>query len=143
MCANHLETTSVEGSRIDAEAMRFETSTGNRFTIGDDGSPSEYLLGSLAACYNHVGHVVADEMGLELTDLVVTVEADTDPRGDDGAASGFREIRVSLDADTDADDETVAEWFQTTEARCPVCDTIFEATPSITAVRNRHDSDRT
>ncbi|ELZ91247.1 OsmC family protein [Haloferax mucosum ATCC BAA-1512] len=141
MSTEHNKTTFVEGSRVDDSQMRFETSGGNEFDIGGDGTPGEYMLGSLAACYNTVGHMVADEMGFELADLVVSVAGDVDPRvykGEhDGGRAGYREIRVVLDIDADIDDQTVANWVEMVEKRCPVCDNVFESTPSITALSTR------
>ncbi|AFK19096.1 OsmC family peroxiredoxin [Haloferax mediterranei ATCC 33500] len=137
----HTKTTSVEGSRVDASKMQFETSGGNQFDIGGDGTPGEYMLGSIAGCYNVVGHLVAEEMGFELADLTISVAGDVDPRvykGDNtDARAGYQEIRVVLDIDADVNDQTVAEWVERVEERCPVCDNIFESTPSITAVSNR------
>lgn len=136
--STQLKTTTVTGQRIDPKRMRFETASGSAFVVGEDGSPGEYMLGSLAACYNLVGHVVATEMGIEIADLRVSVAGDVDPRTYNGEANesraGYREIRVTIDVDTDADADTLDEWIRAVEDRCPVCDNVAAETPTKASV---------
>ena len=96
-------------------------------------NPVEYLLGAWAGCLNVVGHGVADEMDLEIDDLSIDIEGDLDPAkflGEDpDVRAGYQHIEVTVDAEVDADDETVQEWLETVEKRCPVGDTVANPTP--------------
>lgn len=40
--------------------------------------------------------------------------------GDDDDQTGLQDITVTMDGDTDADDETIITWAQRVEERCPV-----------------------
>lgn len=110
---------------------------------GDDEAPNpvEYLIGSWAGCLNVVCHVVADEMGIELDDLEIDVEGELDPTkflGEaDDVRAGYREIRVEIVADVDADEETVAEWLDEVEERCPVADNVANPTPIDVSISTR------
>ncbi|NSW89708.1 MAG: OsmC family protein [Firmicutes bacterium] len=95
-------------------------------------NPVEYLLAALAGCINVVGHVVAREMGFELRGIRIDLEGDLNPARFMGKSkaerAGYKEIRVKLEADTDADAETLAKWLETIEDRCPVSDTLSNGT---------------
>ncbi len=96
-------------------------------------NPVEYLLGALAGCLNVTAHVVAREMDLDVSNLEISIEGDLDPakfmgKNDDGRA-GFREIRVDVEADVDASDETIRTWLSAVETRCPVSDNLTGDTP--------------
>ena len=99
------------------------------FVVGD-ASPLEHLLGSLAACINVIGHLVAKERGIAIHGLDVRVEGDIDPAkykgGETESRAGFASIRVHTTVDADAD--TLAEWMATVEERCPVADNLNAGT---------------
>lgn len=110
---------------------------------GDDDGPNpvEYLIGSWAGCLNVVCHIVADEMEIEIRDLAFDIEGELDPAkllgtADDSRA-GYREIRATVLADVDADDETVREWLEAVEERCPVADNVANPTPIEISVTTR------
>ncbi|WP_096389335.1 OsmC family protein [Halopenitus persicus] len=141
------ETDATQQFRIDAES---ESSTrtavetrGFEFVVDepeaaggtDEGpTPVEYLLGSWAGCLNVVAHLVADERDIEIESLDLSIEGDLDPRAFQGISederAGYQEIRVRIDAETDADEETLQEWLAAVERRCPVGDNIQNATPT-------------
>jgi len=128
--ASTTSTITVAGTSDGPKRTRIETGTGE-FVVGD-ASPLEHLLGSLAACLNVIGHLVAREQGLTLRGVAVDVEGDIDTRRYKGketdARAGFESIRVRVRADTDADDAAVAAWLEEVETRCPVADNLHTGT---------------
>ena len=96
-------------------------------------NPVEYLLAALAGCINVVGHVVAKEMGLELKGLQIDLEGDLNPARFMGKSNadraGYKEIRVNIKVDSDADAEILSKWLDAVEDRCPVSDTLSNGTP--------------
>ncbi|WP_435158952.1 OsmC family protein [Haladaptatus sp. DFWS20] len=135
---NQVKTTTVHGHRVDDKRMAFETSAGNEFIVGEDASPGEYMLGSVAACYNLIGHMVAEEMGLNIQDLHVSVAGDIDPRKYKGdptdSRAGYQELRVAIDIDANADSATLDAWLTAVQDRCPVCDNVVTATATTTII---------
>lgn len=101
-------------------------------------NPVEYVLGSLAGCVNVVGTMVAREMALDLEIHTIVVEGDIDVRRFTGTETderaGYREIRVTIGIETDADSEAVGEWSRLLEERNPVLDTLRSPTPVHLAV---------
>ena len=96
-------------------------------------NPVEYLLAALAGCLNVVGHVVAKEMGFNLKGMQIDLEGDLDPARFMGKSkterAGYKEIRVKIKANANADAETLAKWLEVIEDRCPVSDNILNSTP--------------
>jgi len=123
-------TIAITGRSEGPKRTTVETADGE-FVIGD-ASPLEHLLGSLAACINVVGHLVATERGIVIRDLDVRVEGDIDPAtykgGETESRAGFGSIRVHTTVDADADADTLADWMATVEARCPVADNLDTGT---------------
>jgi uncharacterized OsmC-like protein len=70
----------------------------------------------------------ATALGIEPRDAVVQAEGDLDFRGTLGVAKdatvGFREIRLRLELDTDANPEQRAKLVELTERYCVVLQTI-------------------
>jgi len=100
----------------------------------DEGpTPVDYLLAGLAGCINVVGHVIAEEMGFELRGLGIQLEGDLNPARFLGRSkeerAGYKEIRVKINPDSDADKATLEKWLETVEDRCPVSDTFVNPTP--------------
>ncbi len=96
-------------------------------------NPVEYLLAALAGCINVVGYVVANEMGFKLEDMQIELEGNLNPARFMGKSkaerAGYKEIRVKIKVDTDADAETLGKWLEAVEDRCPVGDTLANGTP--------------
>lgn len=99
----------------------------------DGANPVEYVLAALSGCLNVVGHIVAKEMGFTLRGIEFELEGDLDPAKfsgkDTDERAGYKEIRVKIKPDADADEETLEKWLETIESRCPVSDNIANATP--------------
>lgn len=141
LASEALETFSVTGTAESATQTRI-TTRGFEFLVdepealgGKDAAPNpvEYLLGAWAGCLNVVAHQVADEWGLEIDSLEIALAGDLDPRkflGETGEPrAGYQEVRLTVDVGTDADAETVEEWFTAVEERCPVSDNVTNETP--------------
>jgi len=100
----------------------------------DDGAnPVEYVLAALAGCLNVVGKMVAKEMGFAINALSFDLEGELDPAGFMGKSKnvrpGYQHIRVTIDVDSNADDQTLQKWLETIETRCPVSDNLTNTTP--------------
>lgn len=102
---------------------------------GDDAgaTPVEYVLAALAGCLNVVGHLIAKEMGFNLKGMEIDLEGDLNPARFMGKSkeerAGYKEVRVVIKADADADAETLKKWLKAVEDRCPVSDNILNSTP--------------
>lgn len=92
-------------------------------------SPVETLLAALAGALNAIGQYVAKEMGMNLNGLEIQVDGDCNADCFFGKSfaerAGFQEIRIDLQADTDADDETLNTWKERVLSRCPVLDNLL------------------
>ena len=98
---------------------------------GGDGSlacSGDMLLEALVACAGVTLRAVATSLGIDLRGAHVTAEGDLDFRGtlgvDKQAPVGFREIRVSIQVDTDASAEQQATLLRLTERYCVVLQTL-------------------
>jgi uncharacterized OsmC-like protein len=98
-------------------------------------NPVEYLVAALAGCLNVVSHMVAKEMGFVLKGVEFEIEGNLNPMKfmgkSDAERTGYKEVRVSIKPDTDADEETLKKWLEEVEKRCPVSDNIANATPVV------------
>ena len=127
-----LTTYTLTGTSLSPRRMRIETDDAD-FVIGDDASPVEYLLGSLLACVNSTGALVARDMGIDLEELTGTIEGTVDYAAflgeETDARAGYQQVTISLTVDADADDETLEAWLAAVEQRCPVSDNVENGTP--------------
>ena len=96
-------------------------------------NPVEYVLAALSGCLNVMCHVVAKEMNITLKGVEIKLSGILNPdklfgkETDDRA--GYKEIKVEINPDTDADKETLEKWIQIVESRCPVSDNLANPTP--------------
>jgi uncharacterized OsmC-like protein len=118
------------------EARNFRIIVDEPANLGgtDEGAnPVEYVLAAFAGCLNVVGHVVAKEMGFSLRGIELELEGDLDPSRFMGKPTqeraGYKEIRVNIKPDADADEATLNKWLTTIKERCPVSDNLANATP--------------
>jgi uncharacterized OsmC-like protein len=93
-------------------------------------NPVELLLSALAGCATFVCERAAQEMGIPLNAVNVTVAGDFDPRGVCGEPvdprfQGFK-VRLTLDGPDAPQRETLLQAFKT---RCPVYTTLSRAAP--------------
>lgn len=129
---------------LESETMARSLVTARHFTLQvdepkdqggrDEGpNPVEYLLAAQAGCLNYMCHWVANEMRFKFSSLKIDVEGlvdfakcmgqDTDKR------AGFESVNATIHVETDASDETLAEWKRRVESRCPVGDNVANPTP--------------
>ncbi len=96
-------------------------------------NPVELVLSALAGCINVVVHLVAQERGVQIDGLRVTVSGALDPRrfmGDPaGPRPGFLSIELVAEVDSPASDEEIDEILAIAETRCPVADNLGATTP--------------
>lgn len=147
--ASDLPTFSVDAqgesaTKTTVETRGFELTIDEPEDMGgtDDGpNPLEYLIAAHAGCLNATAHEVADDMGIEVADLNIGIDGAFNPAKFQGESTddraGYQDIDVTIEADTDADDDTVDEWIEGVEERCPVTDNIANATAIDVSVSNR------
>ncbi len=132
---------SENATKTVVNARNFQMSIDEPQNLGgtnEGANPVEYVLGALSGCLTVVGHLVAKEMGFTLRGMDMEMSGNLNPARFMGQSSeeraGFREIEVTINADADADEETLKKWVEQIEERCPVSDNLSHATPiSITA----------
>lgn len=99
----------------------------------EDANPVEYILAGLAGCLNVVGHLVAKELGFEIKKLKIEVSGNINPSRLFGTSTkeraGFKEIKLDLIPETDADISILVKWLKIVEDRCPVKDNLKNVTP--------------
>jgi uncharacterized OsmC-like protein len=92
-------------------------------------NPVELLLAALAACATFVCERAAQEMGIPLSGVAVTVAGDFDQRGVCGEPFDPRfqaiRVRLALEGPDPAQCEALLQAFRT---RCPVYTTLARAT---------------
>ncbi len=90
-------------------------------------NPVEVMLGSLGACLDFTGTIIAKQMGYELKDFQLEIEGDLDPRGVKGEAdvpAGFQEVRVEVKNIEGIPEGEITEFLEAVERRCPVDNTL-------------------
>lgn len=106
-------------------------------------NPPEYALASLAGCMNIVIQMIAKERGLEVRGLKLTVKGALDPaRFMDQPTenrTGFQEIVVIADIDSDASAADLNEVLRLSELRCPISDNLSETTPVVVRLADATD----
>ena len=96
-------------------------------------SPIEYILAGLAGCIHAVGTLVAKELNINLKSLQVEISGDLNvdrflgnPTPD---RAGYQSIEVIIKPVADVSDETLQNWLDIVESRCPVSDNLLNPTP--------------
>ena len=131
-----VEAEGESATKTSVTARDFELTVDEPESMGgtDEGpNPLEYLIAGQAGCLNVTGHQVAEDMGIDLDGLEIAIEGEFDPAkfaGEDmDVRAGYQELRVTIEAETDADQDTLEEWVERVEERCPVTDNVENATP--------------
>lgn len=127
-----MKTIEINARRISPKRTEITTSDGE-FEIGRDGSPLDYLLGSLAGCINVIGSLVADELAIDVESLEIgvagTIDTDRYQGKSEQSRAGFQEVRLDVHVEADADEETLEEWVTRVQERCPVAENLRNETP--------------
>jgi uncharacterized OsmC-like protein len=122
---------SVQTGRALVEAGLHPASGGNGLQV----CSGDMLLQALVACAGVTLSAVATALEIPVRGGRLTAEGDLDFRGtlgvDREAPVGFREIRLTVDLDTDADADKLATLLRLTERYCVVYQTLAGA-PQLT-----------
>lgn len=120
-----------EGVACNVETSRAMVEAGLHPSAGGSGAQAcsgDMLLQALVACAGVTLSAVATSLGIVLRDAKLTAEGDLDVRGTLGVARdapvGFRDIRLRIDLDTDADTEQKRRLIELTERYCVVYQTL-------------------
>ncbi|HLF52937.1 OsmC family protein [Flavobacterium sp.] len=115
------------------KAQDFNIRINNNTANGNSETPNplEYLLAGFAGSVNAIGQIVAKELGIELKSLQVEISGtlvDKNEKTKKGRA-GFKSIEIVVKPSSDAPLALLKEWIDTVKERCPVRDTLLNATP--------------
>lgn len=128
----------VKGYRVPGKQDTYMCIESGRFQIysdkvgGEAPSPVEYVLAALVGCYNVVGKIVADELGIRIQEMTIEAEGVFNPQRlytGEGGRAGFKEIILRVKVKADASKELLDEWLSRVEKRCPVEDNLVNSTP--------------
>lgn len=120
-----------EGVTFKIETGKARVEVGLHPATGGNGlsaCSADMLLEALVGCAGVTLNAVATALGIQLRQATIHAEGDLDFRGTLGVAKdvpvGFREIRLSFDLDTDADEDQLATLLRLTERYCVVYQTL-------------------
>jgi uncharacterized OsmC-like protein len=137
-CAEH-----IAGATVQQDGFRTEGRFGQHFVFVDEPTsfggtdsavnPAELLLAGLGASLSVTLRCHAALLGLNVGRIRVELEGDLDIRGffdaDRAVRSGFPELRLHVQIESDASAEALAGLMAAAERGCPVLDTCRGATP--------------
>lgn len=144
-CAEH-----IAGATVQERGFRTEGRFGHHLVLVDEptsfggtdsaANPAELLLAGLGASLSVTLRCHAALLGLTVGRIRVELEGNLDIRGffdaDPDVRSGFVELRLHVQIESDASAETLARLMAAAERGCPVLDTCRGATPvSIELIR--------
>jgi uncharacterized OsmC-like protein len=132
----------LDGLRFRAEGPNGEVITDMAEAVGGSASaptPGWLLRAALASCDATIVAMEAAREGIDLTDLEVVVESDSDFRGllgvGDPVSAGPLGVRVRIRLAADgATDDQLREIVRRAESRSPVGDAIARAVPVTTEI---------
>lgn len=131
-----IEGNSKNATQLNVNARQFEIIVDEPPLFGgtDNGAnPVEYLLASYAGCINVVAHVTARELGIEVTNLKITISGDLNPAKftgqSDAERAGFKNIDVIFEPESNASAELTEKWIRQIKDRCPINDNLANPTP--------------
>ena len=120
-----------EGVSCSVDTGRAIANAGLHPATGGDGTllcSGDMLLEALVACAGVTLGAVSTSLGIAIDEGRVHAEGDLDFRGtlgvDKEAPVGFRDIRLSFELQTDADDDQLATLLKLTERYCVVLQTL-------------------
>jgi uncharacterized OsmC-like protein len=138
---------STSATQFIAKTRQFTLVVDEPATLGgtdEYANPVEYILAGFAGCANVIGHVVAKELGFTIKNLRNEVSGVLNPKRFLGSSNkeraGFKSINLNLIPDTEAPIETLTEWLQIVEQRCPVKDNLQNKTPVRIAVEKEYNT---
>ena len=144
-CAEH-----ITGATVQERAFRTEGRFGHHLVVIDEptsfggtdsaANPAELLLAGLGASLSVTLRCHAALLGIDVGRIRVELAGALDIRGffdaDPGIRSGFADLRLNVQIESEASPEALARLMAAAERGCPVLDTCRGATPiSIELVR--------
>ena len=131
-----------DGLRFRVEGPKGAVTTDMANSVGGGASaptPAWLMRAALASCDATLIAMEAARDGVELTDLKVTVDSESDFRGvlgvDDSVHAGPRAMRVCIEvAAANATDDELREIVQRAEARSPVRDAVVREVSMTTEI---------
>lgn len=102
----------------------------------DEGAnPVEFLLAAYAGCINVMAHIIAKEMNIKLNGIKIDLSGSLNPAKIFGQETedraGYKQIKINIKADTDANEDQIEILKQSILDRCPVGDNIKNTTEVI------------
>lgn len=116
---------------VKAQDFKIQISNSSTNGIPETPNPLEYLLAGFAGSVNAVGQIAAKELGIELQSLQVEIAGiieETKEKTKKGR-SGFKSIEIVVKPTSEAPLFLLKEWIDMVKERCPVRDTLLNATP--------------
>jgi uncharacterized OsmC-like protein len=130
-----------EGLRFRVAGPKGELTTDMAESVGGGATaptPAWLMRAALASCDATLVAMEAARQGIELTDLQVTVESDSDFRGilgvDDTLDPGPVAVRVRIELAADAPEDQLREIVERAESRSPVRDALERSIPMTTEI---------
>ena len=131
-----VRSTLEQGFRAAVQARDLQFVVDEPENLGGDNeapNPVEYVLGALAACQEIVIKTHANQLGIDLESVEVSVEGDIDLKGFfalSGARPGFKNVSYQTEIKTDEkDSEKLQRLKELSLENCPVLDIIQHSTP--------------
>lgn len=126
-----IEAKSESATKTRVKARNFELIIDEPMSLGgtDEGAnPVEYLLASYAGCLSVVAHITAQEKGIVLDDLQISISGNINPDRFLGKSkkerAGFKKITVDITSNSKIGDKEKTEWINEIIERCPVGDNL-------------------
>ncbi|MFL6501199.1 MAG: OsmC family protein [Candidatus Udaeobacter sp.] len=127
----HAEGRLGENMTCKIETGKAPVAAGLHPATGGDGHSAcsaDMLLEALVSCAGVTLSAVATALGIAVRDATIRAEGDLDFRGTLGVSKdvpvGFKQIRLSVDLNTDATEEQIATLLRLTERYCVVYQTL-------------------
>lgn len=127
----------IPNNAKEAYAIGVHTAVGGQ---SDFPVPGDILCAALASCLDSTIRIIANRLGITLTELEVTVEAEVDVHGtlrfDDKVPVGFQNIRmnVALDTEKPVQEALLDAMLNAAEHSCVIIQTLRNA-PEISVTR--------
>lgn len=130
-----VKATAESATKTIVKVRKFEIVVDEPTELGgtDTGAnPVELVLAAYSGCLNVVGHMIASEMDMNLTALKIDLVGELNPAKLFGEKTeeraGYKEIKVVMKPETDANEETINAWISQVKERCPVGDNLKNMT---------------
>ncbi len=128
--------TAISATKTLVKSRGFEMIVDEPAELGgtnEGANPVEFILAAYAGCLNVMAHVLAQELKMNLNGLQIDLVGNLNPARLMGSSyedrAGYKEIKVVMKPDTDADDATIEKWLEGVLDRCPVGDNLKNITP--------------